>query len=118
MYEVQDPTRTHHASLTLSQLPYSELITATTPPLYLHLDNPPLTLDFDFGLALPCRLQITPAEEKAGNGGEYRIVEIEDIPTASEMQVSRSESGDKQLKFKVRGEGKGGVCVTVIWGGE
>ncbi|KFY64604.1 hypothetical protein V496_03141 [Pseudogymnoascus sp. VKM F-4515 (FW-2607)] len=105
-------------SITLSQLPFSELITAATPPLYLHLDNPPLTLDFDFSLALPCRLQITPGEEEAGEVGEYRIVEIEDIPTASEMQVSRLESGGKVLKFKLRGGGRGGVCVAVIWGGE
>lgn len=52
-----------------------------------------------------------------GEGEEYRIVDIEDIPTATEMRVARSEGDQRELKFQLRGGGTGGVCVAVVWGG-
>lgn len=99
-------------TITTSQLPYSEVITAKTRPLYLHLDNPPLTLDFDFNHASPCRLLITLGDDRATEGGEYRIVEIEDIPTAEEMKVACIGRSPREVKFQLQG-----VCVAVVWGG-
>ncbi|KFY08763.1 hypothetical protein V492_05932 [Pseudogymnoascus sp. VKM F-4246] len=109
---------THHATTTLSQLPYSEFITATTPPLLLRLKNPPLTLELDFRLASPCRLAITRVDEweVEGEGGEYRIVEIADIPTAEEMPVACSGRSPGELKFQLRSGAGRGVCVAVLWG--
>ncbi|KFZ17744.1 hypothetical protein V501_01574, partial [Pseudogymnoascus sp. VKM F-4519 (FW-2642)] len=85
---IELPTTTHPVTITPAQLPYSQLITATTPPLLLHLDNPPLTLDFDFRLASPCRLVLTHVDDITAPvvGGECRTVDIEDIPTKAEMQ--------------------------------
>ncbi|OBT73219.1 hypothetical protein VF21_08713 [Pseudogymnoascus sp. 05NY08] len=111
------PTAIHPLTITRAQLPYSQLITATTPPLLLHLNNPPLSLDFDFSLASPCRLIITQGDERAEEGGNYRTVDIEDIPTKEEMQVTRSQLGGKEVKFQLRDGDRGGVCVVVIWGG-
>lgn len=111
---VELPTAIHPITIAIipAQLPYSALITATTPPLYLHLANPPLTLDFDFSHASPCRLLITQGDERAGGDGEYRIVDIEDIPTAEEMQVACLGHSPREVKFQLRG-----VCVAVVWGG-
>lgn len=99
-------------TMTTSQLPYSEVITAKTRPLYLHLDSPPLTLDFDFSHASPCRLLVTRGDDRDTEGGEYRIVEIEDIPTAEEMKVACIGPGPRDIKFQLQG-----VCVAVLWGG-
>jgi hypothetical protein len=111
-------TTTHSLTITPAQLPYSQFITATTPPLLLLLDNPRLTLDFDFRLASPCRLVLTQVDDVTAPvvDGEFRTVDIEDIPIEAEMQVSRLRGSGKEVKFQLRDGGKGGVCVAVIWG--
>lgn len=117
---VEFPTTTPQSlTITPAQLPYSQLITATTPPLLLLLINPRLTLDFDFRLASPCRLVLTHVDDVTAPvvDGECRTVDIEDIPTEAEMQVSRLKGSRKEVKFQLRGGGTGGVSVAVIWGG-
>ncbi|OBT56679.1 hypothetical protein VE04_03553, partial [Pseudogymnoascus sp. 24MN13] len=103
---IELPTTIHLRTIIISQLPYSQLITATTPPLLLHLDNPPLTLDFDFCLASPCRLVLTHVDDITAPvvDEEYRTVDIEDIPTEAEMQVSRLRG--KEVKLQLRDGGK------------
>ncbi|KFY80281.1 hypothetical protein V499_00835, partial [Pseudogymnoascus sp. VKM F-103] len=90
-HRIELPTTTHPVTITPAQLPYSQLITPTTPPLLLHLNNPRLTLDFDFRLASPCRLVLTHVDDITAPvvDEEYRTVDIEEIPTEAEMQVSR-----------------------------
>ncbi|KFY19304.1 hypothetical protein V493_08027 [Pseudogymnoascus sp. VKM F-4281 (FW-2241)] len=108
---VQTPSSSHCITITPTQLPYSASITSLTPPLLLHFDQPPLKLDFDFSHASPCRLLITKGAETAGEGGEYRVVDIEDIPTATEFQVAPLERKPREVKFQLQG-----VCVAVTWG--
>lgn len=114
---IEPPTPTQPHTITLAQLPYSSLITATTPPLHLYLDNPSLILDFDFSDASPCRLLLTRGDGGVDKGGDYCVVEIEDIPTAAEMKVACLERSPRELRFQLRATGSEGVCVTVIWGG-
>lgn len=115
---IETPTPIQPSKITLAQLPYSTLITATTPPLYLDLDNPSLTLDFDFSDSSPCRLHLTRGGEGLDMGKDYRVVEVEDIPTAEEMKVARLEWSPRELKFQLRATGGEGVCVAVVWGEE
>ncbi|KFX95371.1 hypothetical protein O988_05807 [Pseudogymnoascus sp. VKM F-3808] len=110
------PRRTRHVSISSSQLPYSQLINAETPPLCLHLNNPPLSLEFDFSHASPCQLQLLRGEESEGGSRDFRTIYIEDIPTAAEMDITYSRHGPRELKFQLQGGDRGGVCVAVVWG--
>ena len=65
------------------ELPYSQLITLTTPSLYLQLDK--LFLTLDFLQVFSGHLLIAQIEDTIVSCKGYRAVNIEDIPMTTEL---------------------------------
>jgi hypothetical protein len=95
-----------------SKLPYHQLITLITPSLHLEIYK--LSVTFDFIQVLSGRLSITRAEDATARRQGLRIVDIEDIPTATELQLDCSLAS-KELAFQLRNGRKGMIYIAFVW---
>jgi len=96
------------------ELPYSQLITLTTPSLHLQLDKLSLTLDF---LRVSSgHLLITQVEDAIVSCKGYCAVNIEDIPTTTELRLSCSQNSN-ELTFQLQTARKGIVYISFVWDG-
>jgi hypothetical protein len=93
------------------ELPYSQLITLTTPSLHLQLDKLSLTLDFLLGS--PGHLLITQVEDAIVSCKRYRAVNIKDIPTTTELRLSCSQNSS-ELTFQLQTTRKGIVRISFV----
>lgn len=67
------------------ELPYCQLISLSSRSLHLELDT--LSLALDFHRVASGRLSTAQVEDTIGSGPRYHVVSIENIPTASELQL-------------------------------
>jgi hypothetical protein len=96
------------------ELPYCQLIALTTPSLHLKLDK--LSLEFEFCQVSSCRLLVAQVEDVIVLCKKHRVVNIDDIPTTTELHLSCSPHGSNELTFQVQSAGKGIVCISFVWG--
>ncbi|KAH6668873.1 hypothetical protein B0J14DRAFT_152312 [Halenospora varia] len=94
-----------------SDLPYNQAITATTPSLHVQLDK--LSLTLEFAQVFSGQVSITQAED-AVKRERYQIVDIGDIPTAKEMQLSCLDKSN-ELTIQLKNGKKGLVCFNFVW---
>jgi hypothetical protein len=95
-----------------SNLPYHRLITLTTPSLHLEIDKLSITLDFI--KVLSGRLYIARTEGSALRRHGLRIVDIKDIPTATELQLDCSLASN-ELIFQLQNGQKGIIHIEFVW---
>jgi hypothetical protein len=96
------------------ELPFNQLITSTTPSLHLQLDKLSLTLDF---LRVSSgHLLVTQVEDAIVSCKGYRAVNIEDIPTTTELRLSCSQNSS-ELTFQLQTAQKGIVRISFVWDG-
>ncbi|RDL35987.1 Uncharacterized protein BP5553_06599 [Venustampulla echinocandica] len=81
------------------ELPYCKSIDLTTPSVFLRLEN--LSLTLDFLQVFSGQLSITCGEEIAASRKGDRIINIQDIPTTSELQMTCTEASN-ELTFWLR----------------
>jgi hypothetical protein len=82
-------------------LPYSQIVTLATPSLYVRVDT--LFITLEFAEALSGRLFITKRGE-LGPSKTIRVVDINEIPTTSELEVHCSrESNAIQVLLQIQG---------------
>ena len=94
------------------ELPYSRLVSLTTPSLHLELDTLSLTLDF---LRVHSgRLSIAQVEASIALSRGYHLIDVESIPTTTELQVDCSHES-KELKLQLRTGRQGLVCISFTW---
>ncbi|KFY42047.1 hypothetical protein V494_02643 [Pseudogymnoascus sp. VKM F-4513 (FW-928)] len=96
------------------ELPYSQLIALTTPSLHLKLDK--LSLEFEFCQVSSCRLLVARVEDATVLCKNNRVVNIDDIPTTTELHLSFSLHGSNEITFQLQSAGKGIVCISFVWG--
>jgi hypothetical protein len=96
------------------ELPYSQLITLTTPSLHLQLDR--LSLTLDFLQVFSGHLLIAQVEDAIASCKGYRAVNIEDIPTTTELRLSCSQNSS-ELTLHLQTARKGIVCISFVWDG-
>ena len=86
----------------------------TTPSLHLQLDKLSLTLDF---LRVSSgHLLIAQGEDAIVSCKGYRAVNIEDIPTITELRLSCSQNSN-ELTFQLQTARKGIVYISFVWDG-
>ncbi|KFY04962.1 hypothetical protein O988_00372 [Pseudogymnoascus sp. VKM F-3808] len=96
------------------ELPYCQLIALTTPSLHLKLDK--LSLEFEFCQVSSCRLLVARVEDATVLWKKNRVVNIDDIPTTTELHLCSSPHGSNELTFQLQSAGKGIVCISFVWG--
>ena len=94
------------------ELPCSRSITLLTPSLHLQLDELALTLDFV--QVMSGHLSIAPAEECPLWSKESAIVNIEDIPTTSELQLNCPHDSNR-LSIQLQNARKRIICIEFSW---
>jgi hypothetical protein len=99
------------ATIRSSKLPYNQLITLTTPSLHMEIDKLSITLDFI--QVLSGRLSIVRAEGFDVRQQGLRIVDIEDIPTATELQLDCSLASN-ELTFQLQNEQMGTIHIAFV----
>jgi hypothetical protein len=97
-----------------NQLPYSQLITLATPSLHLQLDK--LSLTLDFLQVISGHLLIAQVEDMIASCKGYYAVNVEDIPTTTELRLSCLQNSN-ELKFQLQIARKGIVCISFVWDG-
>ncbi|CZR69893.1 uncharacterized protein PAC_19793 [Phialocephala subalpina] len=95
-----------------NKLPHCQSITLTTPSLHLQLDN--LFLTVDFVHVLSGHLLITRAGDPAVESKDYSTVDIEDIPTSTELSLKCSH-GSNELAIQFRSSHNVIICVMLVW---
>jgi hypothetical protein len=85
---ISTPNEVSLITIRHKQLPYSQLITLTTPSLHLQLNK--LSLTLDFLRVSSSYLLIAQVEDAIVSCKGYRAVNIEDIPTTTELRLSCS----------------------------
>lgn len=100
------------AMVTLSSknLPYGQTITMATPSLNVRIGN--FTAIFEFGQTLSGYLSITRVDEDGGRKAQK--VEIEDIPTTSELVVNSSKDSN-ELQIRLQNRGEAIICIRFAW---
>ena len=93
------------------ELPYSQLITLTTLSLHLQLDK--LSLTLDFLRVCSGHLLIAPVEDAIASCKGYHAVNIEDIPTTTELRLSYSQNLN-ELTFQLQTTRKGIVRISFV----
>lgn len=93
------------------ELPYYQAITATTPSLYVQLDGLSLTLEFI--QVFSGQLWIAQAEDAAWSK-KYQLIDVRDIPTTTQLQLSCSDNSN-ELTIQLQHGQKGIVCFTFAW---
>jgi hypothetical protein len=96
------------------ELPYSQLVISIMPSLHLQLDK--LSLTLDFLQVFSGHLLIARAEDAIASCKGYRAVNIEDIPTTTELRLSCSQNSN-ELTFQLQTTRKGIVCISFVWAG-
>jgi hypothetical protein len=96
-----------------SQLPYNQLVTLKTPSLYLQIDK--LSITLDFVQVVSGRLSVTRAGDADIQRKELRVVDIKDIPTATELQLDCSPDS-KELIVQLQSGQKGIIYIGFVWG--
>lgn len=96
------------------ELPYSQLIALTTPLLHLKLEK--LSLEFEFCQVSSCRLLVAQVDDVIVLCKKDRVVNIDDIPTTTELHLSCLPHGSNELTFHLQSAGKGIVCISLVWG--
>ncbi|KIM96820.1 hypothetical protein OIDMADRAFT_44371 [Oidiodendron maius Zn] len=94
------------------ELPYFQLISLSTRSLHLELDTLSLALDFD--RVASGRLSIAQVEDTIGSGPGYHVVSIENIPTASELQLDCLHDSN-ELTVQLQTARRGLVCMSFVW---
>ena len=97
-----------------NQLPYSQLITLATPSLHLQLNK--LSLTLDFLQVFSGHLLIAQVEDIIASCKGYHAINIEDIPTTTELRLSCLQNSN-ELKFQLQITRKGIVCISFLWDG-
>ena len=95
-----------------SELPYCLSVTATTPSLHMQLDR--LSLTLEFVQVFSGQLSIARAENAAVWSKGYQVVDIRDIPTATELRLNCSHTSN-ELIVQLQSDQKGIVCFTFVW---
>jgi hypothetical protein len=95
-----------------SKLPYHQLITLTAPSLHLEIDKLSITLDFI--KVLSGRLSIARAEGSTLRRQGLRIVDVKDIPTATELRLDCSLVSN-ELTFQLQNGQKGIIQIAFLW---
>jgi len=108
------PTPDNVSLLTIEdkELPYSRLVSLTTPSLHLELGT--LSLTFDFLQVLSGCLSIVQIEDNIALSRGYYIVEVENIPTTAELQMDCFHDSN-ELTFQLRTAQRGLVCISFVW---
>jgi hypothetical protein len=92
-------------SIGQKELPYSQMIAITTPSLHLKVDK--LSLEIEFCQVPSCRLLVARVEDAIVLWKKYRVFNIDDIPTTTELYLCCSPHGSNELKFSCNLLGKG-----------
>ena len=92
-----------------NNLPYTKLITLAAPSLHVRLDG--LSITIDFAESLSGRLLITEGAEPSES---VQIVDIKDIPTASELEIHCAQES-KEVHFFLQKQGKGIIYIKFVW---
>ena len=95
------------------ELPYSRLVSLTTPSLHLKLDA--LSLTFDFFQVLSGCLSLVQIGDNTELSRGYRTVEVENIPTTAELKMDCSRDSN-ELAFQLRVALRGFVCISFYGG--
>jgi hypothetical protein len=94
------------------ELPYRQPVTLTTPSLYLQIDK--LSLIVDFVQVSSGHLLITCAGDAAVEGKDYSVVNIENIPTSTELPL-KCPHGSNELTIQFRSSWNVIICVVFVW---
>ncbi|KAL3417938.1 hypothetical protein PVAG01_10948 [Phlyctema vagabunda] len=103
------------SSISISQddLPYTQLVTLTTPHFHLLIDK--LSLTFEFNSVSSGHLDITHLQDEECSANERtRVIQILDIPTDTEMQQS-CLGGKNELGFCLEDPKGRAISVKFKW---
>lgn len=111
---VSTPTPDHISLLTIEdkELPYSRLVSLTTPSLHMELGT--LSLTFDFLQVLAGRLTVTHVEDDTALSRDNHMIEVENIPTKAELKMNCSYDLN-ELTFQLRSAHSGLICISFAW---
>jgi hypothetical protein len=99
-------------SIGLAQLPFRQQVTLSTSSLRIQLDEMLLSVEFDN--CVRGHLLITPAGETAVQDEKWYIAEIDDIPTATELQLECPQDSNK-LSVRFQRSQNCIVCISFVW---
>lgn len=108
-------TTPEHVSLITIQnkdLPFSQLVSLTTPSLLLELGT--LSLTFDFLHVLSGWLSVTQIEDDTRLTRDIHIIEVENISTTEELKLACSRDSN-ELAFRLRSAQRGLICISFAW---
>jgi hypothetical protein len=107
------PTPDHVSLLTIEdkELPYSRLVSLTTPSLHLELGT--LSLTFDFLQVLSGCISIAQIEDNTALSRGYHIIDVENIPTTAELKMVCAHDSN-ELIFQLRTAQRGLVCISTL----
>ena len=94
------------------ELPYTRLVSLTTPSLRLELTW--LSLTVDFLRVLSGCLSIVQVSDHLASSRGYHSIDIENIPTAAELRMD-CPPGANELTFQLQTSRQGPVCITFVW---
>ncbi|KAG4442224.1 hypothetical protein IFR05_002273 [Cadophora sp. M221] len=108
------PTPNHISLLTIEDkdLPYSQLISLTTPLLHLKLGT--LSLTFDFLHVLTGYLFVAQIGDNTRLSRENHIIKLENIPTTAELKMDCSHDSN-ELTFRLWSAQRGLICISFAW---
>jgi hypothetical protein len=101
-------------SLTPNDLPFSRHISLMTPWLELHIGK--LSLMFEFLEVSSGSLSIIQANDIVVWNRYYQSVNIEDIPTTSEIQLNCPDSSN-ELTIRLQGDREVEIYIAFVWDG-
>ncbi|KAH8762777.1 hypothetical protein BGZ57DRAFT_571030 [Hyaloscypha finlandica] len=106
------PDHIDDSDLENKELPYSRLISLTTPSLHLELGT--LCLTFDFFHVLAGCLSVAQIGDDTGLSRDNHIIELENIPTTAELKMDCSHDSN-ELTFQLRTAQMGIICISFAW---
>jgi hypothetical protein len=106
------PESTSLLTIEDEELPYTRLVSLTTPSLRLELDW--LSLTVDFLQVLAGRLSIVQVDEDLASSRGYQSIDVKDIPTAAELRMDCFQ-GANELTFQLQTPRRGPIRITFVW---